>query len=232
MRRIAIGDVHGRLDLLQELWVILSPAKKDMIIFLGDLIDRGPDSKGVIDFIQELQRGGYNVQVIMGNHEDMCINASDGSAAHESVWLSNGGIAAERSYGGVIPTEVIDWMKTLPVTIATDDGIVFVHAGIPYNYPDMDESPNPLKITTRDFLLWARSEFHECYEEDWFPSVKMVVCGHTPSPNVSKSSDGRVICIDTGAVFKGGGYGRLTALDVDSGEIFQTLLPTLFTEEG
>src|SRR5687768_12008634 len=93
---IAIGDIHGRLDRLNRLLGTLPPDRK--LVFLGDYIDRGPDSRGVIDRLLRLSRLRDCV-LLCGNHEDMLLNALDGAyEGADSDWLRNGGDATQRSY--------------------------------------------------------------------------------------------------------------------------------------
>ena len=88
-----IGDVHGCIKTLRALIVnIIQPAKNDKLIFVGDYVDRGPDSKGVISYVMELRLMGYNLVLLKGNHEDMMLQALPGTNKEaNSTWLSNGG---------------------------------------------------------------------------------------------------------------------------------------------
>jgi serine/threonine protein phosphatase 1 len=115
-RTFVIPDIHGcSLTLWQLLFHKLGLQKSDTLYLLGDYIDRGPDSKGVIDSILELQRDGYDVQAIKGNHEQMLIDfVESGSDEMLEYWLENGGTETLQSYGTedenpVIPREHIDF---------------------------------------------------------------------------------------------------------------------------
>ena len=121
--RWVIPDVHGCLNTLKLLIESrLNLTKSDVIYFLGDYIDRGPDSKGVIDFIMNLQNAGYEIHCIRGNHEDYCIRAWEEDQKRiffkskiEKDWRKNGGTKALLSFGANRPRDInkfyIDWMK-------------------------------------------------------------------------------------------------------------------------
>ena len=135
-RTYTIGDIHGCLTKLIELIELCHadagnrPAK---FIFLGDYIDRGPVSRGVVEFLMSLQQDRPDdVICLMGNHEDMLLAAVDAPDWEES-WLRNGGLQTLQSYGKTtvsnIPQDHINWIRDLPKS--HDDGQrFFVHAGI------------------------------------------------------------------------------------------------------
>jgi serine/threonine protein phosphatase 1 len=184
---IAIGDIHGRLDRLNRLLAAL-PADRTLI-FLGDYIDRGPDSRGVIDRLLRLARLRDCV-CLCGNHEDMLLNALDG--AYEgavSDWLQNGGDATQRSYrvsslrrlAEELPAEHFAFLRGLHEHWETEE-FVFVHAGITAAGP---------QATDRDTKLWMRIAADEA-----FGYGKTVICGHTPYTSPVRGPDW--INIDTG----------------------------------
>ena len=211
MKTIVIGDIHGCHKELTRMISDLKQKKmydpkKDKLVFLGDYIDRGPDSKGVIKFIKNMQKTNKNVIALKGNHEDMLIDYLE--RCTDESWLFNGYQSTVLSYGSV-DTLINDmrWMQSLPV-YHEDDHFIFVHAGI-----------NPLKKMyeqSESTMLWARDEFilddRKC--------KKTVIFGHTPTelidgstrPYITKSGN---VCIDTGCVFSG----VLTAAIIDSGEL-------------
>jgi len=90
MRTLAIGDIHGCLSPLKQLWEVIDPQPEDRIIFMGDYVDRGPDSKGVIDFLIGLQQQDFNLTLLSGNHEEkFCLSRIDQTdLAH---WLKDWG---------------------------------------------------------------------------------------------------------------------------------------------
>ena len=177
----------------------------DRLIFLGDYIDRGEDSRKVIQYIKELQKENSNVIALMGNHEQMCI---DFIRHNKESWLWNGYEATFNSYGNYEElAKDIEWMQGLPLYYE-DEGFIYVHAGI---------NPNkPLKENSEYELLWQREDF--IYDRTKIN--KTVIFGHTPSQFMMggdkpyKTSAGH-IGIDTGCVF--GGY--LTALIIEDGEV-------------
>ncbi len=156
-RTYAIGDIHGCLTKLIELIGLCRadagnrPAK---FIFLGDYIDRGPDSRGVVEFLMSLQEDRPDdVICLMGNHEDMLLPALDAPDWEEN-WLRTGGIQTLQSYGvekgASIPQDHVDWIRHLPKF--HDDGQrFFVHAGV---HPD-----RPLNGQDEHDLLWIREPF-------------------------------------------------------------------------
>jgi serine/threonine protein phosphatase 1 len=222
MRTIAIGDVHGQLATLIELFVRIEQKGWDRLVFLGDYIDRGPDSKGTIDFIRSLQdlHGIDKVVAIKGNHEDMCLhafeqydfndselgaafyyNGGDGTLESFKTESFNGNKEGESNQG--IPQDYLDWMKVLPVRYED------VHAGalpgLPINEQDDCD------------LLWERDTF---LKSDYMWD-KVVIHGHTPVEQVVERPN--IISIDTGA-----GYGcTLTAFCVETKEIMQAHIPKL-----
>lgn len=225
-RRIyAIGDIHGRRDLLDQLLFRIDadertrgPARTQLI-FLGDLVDRGPDSAGVVQRALELkQAGGADVRLLMGNHEEVFLKALQGSLEALRFFVKIGGRATILSYGFApdeygaldypellerliarVPSAHIEFLKTFEDTIAVGD-YLFVHAGIRPQVP-VDEQ-------TGGDLRWIRSEFLD-YRGAHGP---IVVHGHTISDDVEERSNR--IGIDTGAFASG----RLTALGLEGGE--------------
>ncbi len=213
----AIGDVHGESAKLAALHdAILDriqfeklPAR---IIHLGDYVDRGPDTRGVIERIMALEdmfAGSETIQVIslMGNHEQMMLNAYD-STLDPGTWWSQGGAEAADSYAGGtgragtdwrdhVPKAHINWMRRLlPIYRDFARKLVFVHAGIePASFPNESERT----------YLWTRSE--RFFNDDAWPSRPelaglTVVHGHTPV-DFKPELKFRRINVDTGACFGG-----------------------------
>ena len=197
----AFGDIHGCLEQFQrliELCEMDAASQKSTFIFLGDYIDRGPDSRGVIDFLVDLQKWSPDkVICLRGNHEELFLNALNGEDA-EASWLSNGGDATLRSYHATrardIPASHIDWIRSLP--LFHDDGQrFFVHAGV---HPD-----RPLDQQRSRDLMWLREPFLSSSKD----FGRLVVHGHTPLDNGIPDLRPNRLNLDTGAV-----YGRaLTA---------------------
>ena len=210
----AIGDVHGEAERLARLHEILFdrharyfPDHQLKIIHLGDYVDRGPDSAGVVDLCIRLQaRRDVETVFLRGNHEDMLVKAqSSGSSRHHAAWLMNGGEATLSSYSkGVIPRSHLEWMGALPlIHIEASARMIFVHAGIdPRTFPN--ESENTY-LWTRSDTFFDVSNWNNRALQGW-----TIVHGHTPTRNFypeKVAGHAKRINIDTGAAFGG----RLTA---------------------
>lgn len=177
----AIGDVHGRLDLLQLLLLEIEHDSPEggTVVFLGDYVDRGPDSKGVLDL---LMAGPSDPRwrwiTLMGNHEDMMNVALEEPMKMTNaggMWLVNGGHATLVSFGDADVEPYRAWMQRLPV-LHYDGYRVFVHAGVDPTRPLDDQSEN--------YVLWARDQMDH-------PNA-YVVHGHTPNPRGPVIGTGRV----------------------------------------
>ena len=206
----AIGDIHGCAEELESLLSQLPIEKNDTIVFLGDYIDRGPNSKKVIDLILELKKG-QNIVCLMGNHESMAIDfIKDPSSAQAGLFIMNGGSATLASYTltgdhFLIPDEHIAFYQNLELFYETKD-YFFVHAGVP-NVPlkKINSEEHALE------MLWVRSSFHKS-KYKW---SKTIVHGHTVVDEVEISK--KRINLDTGCVFKG----KLSAIELPSQKIYQ-----------
>lgn len=212
-RRIVIGDVHGQYEGLMTLLGAIAPGSRDRLYFLGDLIDRGPQSAQVVDFVKK-----NNYPCLLGNHEQMLLNVLTGGSASTSAmqaWLYSGGQATIASYQeATIPQEHIDWLTTLPTYIDLGD-IWLTHAGI--------DPLIPLNQQTAEQFCWIREEFHSM-EKPYFPN-KLIIIGHTitftfPGVNPGQLAQGKGwLDIDTGAYHPRSGW--LTALDVTNKLVHQ-----------
>lgn len=222
MKRIlAISDIHGELELFDEL---LQKAEyddaKDGLILLGDYGDRGPDSKGVLERVIRLKKRG--AVVLRGNHDQMMLDAVNGEPGAKQIWARNGGLATLQSYDPSIkdmtlPTtavfwEHVDFIKKTAYYHETDD-FIFVHAGV--------QPGEPVGQTDPMVLMWIRDEFYEAYSGD-----KTVVFGHTPSFILRGTrdygvyfGDNRIIGIDGGAVYGG----QLNCLELPSRKVYSVL---------
>lgn len=228
----AVGDIHGRLDLLEA---ILDRIEVDTrasghvarrtLVFLGDYVDRGPDSRGVVDRVISGLPQGFDTHFLKGNHEAILLNFLDDAWSLDN-WLVNGGEATMLSYGvdtgqlarlrapseawrqafaAVLPEAHLRFLKSLKLSVSFGD-YLFVHAGV---RPGV-----PLGAQSEADLIWIRAPFLDHAG----PFDKIVVHGHTPTKQpVARPNR---IGIDTGAVFTG----RLTALRLQGGarEFLQT----------
>lgn len=214
LRTFVIGDIHGCAATLRQLVEEkLCPFPADHIYLLGDLIDRGPDSKGVFDYIFELQERGLHVESIRGNHEEMFLQASD-NPRDLWLWGANGGLATLASFRadgpGDIPPRYRDVIAALPLYILLDD-FVLVHAGLNFDPPD------PFADT--EAMLWTRSNFVDRVRI----GGRRLICGHTTTPRhlVEASLASDKIMLDNGCVFSDlPELGNLAALELGSMTLF------------
>ncbi|HXE97713.1 MAG TPA: metallophosphoesterase family protein [Dongiaceae bacterium] len=213
-RTFVIGDIHGCAATLRRLVnEKLRPLPGDRILLLGDLIDRGPDSKGVLDFIFELRESGLSVDGIRGNHEEMCLQAGEDHYYLE-LWQANGGLATLASFQadgpGDIPHRYRAFLGALPLYIQLDSFII-VHAGLNFDVP------NPLADT--EAMLWTRSHFVDRQRI----GGRRLICGHTPVTlaRLEESLNESKIMLDNGCVFNDRpGMGNLAALELESMTLF------------
>ena len=222
----AIGDIHGRLDLLTRMhaWIAAdaaaSTADRRVLVYIGDYVDRGPHSSGVIDLLIDQPLPGFEIVHLLGNHEDAMLRFPD-DVSIGPTWLTYGGVATLLSYdvelsstdwhdervlrrlqGEVrrrVPRRHVEFMRAMKLTHVEGD-YLFVHAGI---RPGI-----PLERQEREDLLWIRSDFLEAQEDHG----RIVVHGHTISekPDIRPNRIG----IDTGAFFSD----RLTCLVLDGAD--------------
>lgn len=221
----AIGDIHGRADLLAKLLEDIEAdarrdqsAKRRTLVFLGDYVDRGPDSSGVVDMLLHRLPRGFDAHFLKGNHEAILLDFLE-DAWRLDHWLRNGGGLTMQSYGvdterltrlaapadvwqqafaEALPAAHLRFYQGLELNVSFGD-YFFVHAGV---RPGI-----PLEAQSEADLFWIRAPFLNHPG----PLGKLVVHGHTPEPApVTRSNR---IGIDTGAVFTG----RLTALRLEDG---------------
>ncbi len=224
IKKWVIPDIHGCAKTLSTLIENqIKPNKNDHLIFLGDYIDRGPDSKGVIDYIMNLERNEYNVTALLGNHEDYCVRAYDEDIKNKGFlgfrrktkiqqeWEMYGGLQALQSFDVEwpkdIPEKYIDWMRNRDYFIEVDDFII-VHAGLNFKKDDPFSDKRAM-IWIRDFKVDKDKIFN-----------KKVVHGHVPVSlefiEISLNNpDYKFIDLDNGVYFNDrAGYGNLVALEL------------------
>lgn len=214
-RVFAIGDVHGCAAELDTLLGGLGLGAGDTVVCVGDYLDRGPDSRGVIDVLLALRaRDDLTTTFLKGNHEDMCLGWLGLGGRHGDVWMANGGAIALASYGLTRSQAPDDVRAALPPAhlafltglepYRTDGGHLFVHAGV--------RPARPLAQQVEEDLFWIRGEFvHHAHGLPW-----TVVFGHTPVREVLVDLPEK-IGIDTGCVYGG----RLTALELPARVVHQ-----------
>ncbi len=211
-RRIFIGDVHGHYNELMRLFEAIAPTQDDRIYFLGDLIDRGPQSAEVVDFVKSNQ-----YHCLLGNHELMLLEALNNGELDEpryQAWLYSGGIATVTSYDGEIPIEHVEWMTNLSLYLDLED-IWLVHAGV---------NPHlPIEQQTADEFCWIRDEFLSI-QEPYFAD-KLIITGHTITFTIPGVRPGKIasgpgwLNIETGVYHANSGW--LTGLDMSQGLVYQ-----------
>lgn len=205
-RTIAIGDIHGCDTALDVLLRSLDLEPDDTVISLGDVIDRGPDSRRCIELLIDLKSRCHFLH-IMGNHEEMMLEALHGGERRDA-WQRYGGLEFMASYGGRfdgISPEHLDFIRSGRDYIETETSI-FSHATIQGEYP--------LEVQDKHWLRWSR--FTSRTQPHF--SGKRVVCGHTAQPSGRPLVIHGWVCIDTCVYCPGG---ALTALDVDNDLVYQ-----------
>jgi serine/threonine protein phosphatase 1 len=199
MRLIAIGDIHGDLDHLERLLERLSPTEEDVIVFLGDYVDRGPKIPETVSYLIEFGKRFPNTVFLMGNHEEMLL---DGLETMTHLWYANGGDKTAKQYNkyGGLFQEHLPFFKSLGTKFRIEHSgtwYYFSHAGWD-NYQGLGKQfDNPDK----DILLWERDHLKpfgaKLAEDNWTDGV--AVFGHTPMKEPAVFP--YMVGIDTGAVF-------------------------------
>lgn len=205
-RTLAIGDIHGCDTALHTLLDAIAPTPRDTLIFLGDYVDRGPNSQGVLERILQLD-GHCQLITLLGNHDAMFLSYIL-SQADKDFWLHCGGEATMASYGHdlekIPPTHVS--MLDRSLRYYETDSEFFLHA----NYiADLALAHQPERTVLWEHLTHVVPPPHR--------SGKRAIVGHTAQTSGEVLDLGHVVCIDTYCY--GGGW--LTALDVTSDQIWQ-----------
>ena len=227
-KRWVIPDIHGCIKTLRTLVEEhIRPTRYDELYFLGDYIDRGPDSKGVIDYIRGLQNDQYNIMALRGNHEDFVVELYDAvlkskfswfqsfaSKKHRS-WMDIGGKDTLRSFGITelrqIPPEYIEWMKSLTYYVLMDD-FILVHAGLNFEIDD--------PFTDTESMVWTR-EYNIKPEKI---GNRRIIHGHVPvnlelMDMAVKNKSLKFIDLDNGPyIQEKPGFGNLVAIELNSME--------------
>ncbi|NUR45119.1 MAG: serine/threonine protein phosphatase [Sphingomonas sp.] len=223
-RAYAVGDIHGRVDLLEHLLAKIHadlqrrPARKTLLVFVGDLIDRGPSSAQVIERLRCYHRDGVKPVFLLGNHEEVMLRALAGDSTVVESWLQFGGLQCLQSYGvtlaklrgrsaeevieivrAVVPREHVEFLETFADSCRFGD-YLFVHAGIRPGIEVDQQSQSDLR--------WIREPFLFDERDHGF----LVVHGHTITDEVEERPNR--IGIDTGAYRSG----LLTALAIEGTE--------------
>jgi serine/threonine protein phosphatase 1 len=211
MRILAVGDIHGCFRAFTALLYAVAPQPEDLLITLGDYVDRGPNSRGVLDLLLELHATGRLV-ALRGNH-DMMMSDARHDSEERRLWLVCGGKQTLESYGAKITENgelkgVLDdhlrFLEETCVDYYETEAHFFVHANA---YHDIPLAEQPLFM-----LHWEKLG-------PTLPHVsgKIMVCGHTKQESGEVLNRGHMVCLDTGAY--AGGW--LTCLDVTTGRVWQ-----------
>lgn len=221
-----VSDIHGCLASLRSLIEnLVVPSKDDTICFVGDYIDRGPDSKGVIDYVKSLEEQGFPIVALMGNHEEFLIHSFEeeqhrkgmlffkSTNKSKEMWAKHGGLECLKSFKVSaikdIPLQYIDWVSQRPLTYEVDHFLI-VHAGLNF------ELDNPMEDERA--MLWIRD-----YKIDPAKiNYRKLIHGHVPVSLdfidlTINSGNFPFIDIDNGCYMKDKtGYGNLLALELNS----------------
>ncbi|NBC09720.1 MAG: serine/threonine protein phosphatase [Bacteroidetes bacterium] len=217
MPQFAISDIHGCAKTFDALLNEIQFSPFDELYLLGDYIDRGPDSKGVLDRIMQLQQDGYQVQCLMGNHEKMVLDSvALGWADMAKSWMANGGRTTLQSFGlqktdppALIPDDYLSFLSQMGLYKEVD-GYILVHAGLTFDGPD--------PFQDHYSMLWIR-DFYDTIDYDWLDG-RVIIHGHTPRAaalikfqlkNLPRLS---VLNIDAGCVFERHGRDSLCAFNM------------------
>ncbi|MDZ4288778.1 MAG: metallophosphoesterase family protein [Prosthecobacter sp.] len=210
MRTLAIGDIHGCSTALRTLLDAVQPGADDIVVTMGDYVDRGPDSRGVLDMLLTLE-SRTQLKPLTGNHEILFTDAAAGRLPKEN-WLAVGGRETLFSYTGghswefdAVPKEHLDFLNNRCLRYFEMERHFFVHANANAVLP-LAEQPD-------DWLFWTRFE-------NSYPHVsgKMMICGHTAQKEGLPVIRPQALCIDTWVY----GEGWLTCMDVGAGTFIQT----------
>lgn len=192
-RTFAIGDIHGCRKTFEKLLIEkIQLQKEDTIYCVGDYIDRGNNSKGVIDFILQLKKEGYRVSTLRGNHEQMMIDALNDKRALK-LWFDNGGKSTLKSFGikspDNLPEEYLSFLNETKFYLEMDN-FIFAHAGLNFENENLFED--------KEAMLWERN-FNPRQ-----PALgnRYLIHGHTPIPLAFiLQQKGNCINIDGGCVY-------------------------------
>ena len=226
-QRWIIPDIHGCVKTVKALMEnLLRVTKYDVVYFLGDYIDRGPDAKGVIDYLMHLKEEEYDVHFLKGNHEDLCVTAYEadqkkklfgGKHKEQKVWEAVGAKETLTSFGVKYPREIpkiyIDWMNSCEPYIELEEYIL-VHAGMNF------KAENPFEDTYS--MMWTRR-----FKVDFDKSHgKKIIHGHIPVDYsfmnlVIENNDAYdFLALDNGVyVTDKPGLGNLTAFNPDTKQL-------------
>ncbi|WKN41373.1 metallophosphoesterase family protein [Tunicatimonas pelagia] len=219
MKQWVITDIHGCVKTFEALLQRIGFNRSDALYLLGDYVDRGPDSKGVLELVMQLSQSKHKVHCLLGNHEIMMLHAVHNSgtkaARHWKKYV--GGGETLRSFRAVKPHEIsehyIEFIANMDHYFEVGNYIL-VHAGLNFAVPD------PLQ--DKEAMLWTRGQTH--INHAWL-NGRIVVHGHTPQPtqqviqNVERMEQNPVVDIDCGCVYPRNNMHHLCALELISRQL-------------
>jgi serine/threonine protein phosphatase 1 len=224
MNKYAISDIHGCRKSFLALLDKIAFSKSDELYLLGDYVDRGPDSKGVLDLIFDLQKNGYTLRCLRGNHEEILLRSMYDRTGLDN-WLQTDGKKTLDSFGveqtHEIPELYTEFLRELDYWFETD-GYILVHAGLNFNLFD------PLE-DNRDLLVIRR--WYPYVRYDWL-GERIILHGHTPMPyfeietQLLELDKSQYLDLDAGCVYAGSdrldrmGLGYLCAFDMGNRRLF------------
>lgn len=239
MRTLAIGDIHGGLKALEQLFARVKVTAEDRLVFLGDYVDGWSESAQVIQYLIELSKTNTCI-FIKGNHDVWCETWLQSKKA-EKVWLEHGGKGTIESYSGISEEEKkdhLEFFKSMHLYFLDPKNRLFVHAGFT-SMNGVEQQPHKSTFYY-DRTLWEMAltmdkrigENSQLYPKR-LKHYNEIYIGHTPTLNFNSDMPMQAINIwnvDTGAAF----YGKLSAIDLQSKEIFQseTLMELYPNESG
>lgn len=215
MRTFVIADIHGKNKLFRRALEEIDLQPSDALIILGDLIDRGEDSKGALDTVISLKERGYNITCLFGNHEQMLLD-SYLSENHLKLWLYNGGDKTLSSFQAdsidEIPREYIEFIRSFTYYVEHEQ-YIFVHAALnmKIDHPFQD-------IKT---MIWGRDP-EDLLDTAWLGNRRLIH-GHTPLElkeiQASHENNDPLLNIDNGAFLEKENFGSLCILELENNRV-------------
>lgn len=217
IRRFAIGDIHGGSETFMAMIQQINPRHDDRVYLLGDYIDRGPDSKGVLDAIIAMQEAGCDIRPLRGNHEDMLIrNLTGDHDLYSCHWIAGWGTKTLFSFGVKQPEDIPHryrkFLAGLPY-FYEDGDFILVHGGIDLGLNDPLDTP-------AEQMLWESSYIPELLT----PSDRRVICGHRVHAleEIQASLTQQIVNLDNGAFAnQKPERGNLIGLNLDTMQLFK-----------
>ncbi|MBT0549910.1 metallophosphoesterase family protein [Riemerella anatipestifer] len=214
MKSYTISDIHGCFFTLQELFNKIGLNKCDHLFLLGDYINRGPRSKEVVDYIIKLQKEGYKIEVLKGNHEDMVFDSIrlDNWTIGETETLKSFNI----THLNQLENKYLNWFSKLKHHTINED-YIFVHAGLNFN----NENP----FDDKNSMLWINN-WYDTINYEWLQN-KVIIHGHKPIKKkviikmLSEINKFKVLNIDNGCHIQNqNGFGNLCCFELNQRELF------------